>query len=148
MSLLDDLTPSLRCVVDEAFTQGFRVFVARVSSSQGWTGEDAYLCLDAGGSFACVGTYRLLGYVPLITAPIKPHTVHGNRVLVDFTSDLRDQMAAIRRICDSPTVDTKLGLGPGPVFPNYGMACLSKSPSGIDGFAELTADGREIPIVL
>lgn len=134
MTTVETLDSSLREIVSAALDAGFRVF-AHKREFRGLTGF-VFACLDMGGSFVTVGIPTHRWDETQISAPITPNKVSGSSVLVDYDGTVSGAVAAMRTVCESPTVRTRFVKNPETV-PNYGNKCLSKWPGGADMFAEI-----------
>jgi hypothetical protein len=130
----DDILP----ILDEALSQGFRVFVLKAGGLRRAPVSFAYVCLDTDGSFAVVnsGHHRL--NKAELAAPIKPNTTYGSSVLVDYSGTVHGAMQALRRTCEQASVTVRFQSGDSaPVVPNYGRKVLDKFPGGPGSFLEL-----------
>lgn len=133
------LVPTLKAIVDEAIAQGFRVFVPTRAAHAGEPIGTARLCLDIEGSFAQVGTWRLFGYEPLLSAPVEPRRAYDFAGMEALESDdsLQGRISALTTACLSDTVTLRYF---NVDVPNYGKKCLLPDADAPEGFVELAAD--------
>jgi hypothetical protein len=150
MTAYENLLPELKTIVDEALSQGFRVFVPK-EPIHGPTIHIARVCLDFESSFAEVATLRLLGYEPMLSVPTGPlkNPEWGDREGVEHEHGLPGVMEALRTACLSSTVTKKWD---GRTFPNHGKACLkpkyNHGKDGRNGYVEVLPGGGEAPVEL
>lgn len=149
LTAYESLLPCLKVIVDVLLEQGFRVFVEKREERYREV-NTARVCLDFGGPFAQVGTWRLFSYVPMLSVPIKSQSKFGwgDHVPIECDSDLDSVIDALKTACSFWGVTATDLKGREVTTKNYGKRWLEISGAYSEGFVEIAPDKSDREVEL
>lgn len=130
------LDPIILPIVTAALDAGFHIYAPKKTDRR----PSGFVCvaLDPAGSYAHIQKPTHPWDGPQLDAPIKPSRDYGSAVGIDFDGTTEGAIAALRKVCESPTVTVRFVGKRGqaaPVVPNHGRKTIWSE----DSFEELTS---------